>query len=79
MSSTNMVAANLSWFKLLDVTPQEWEPLSVQATSVKSTQGSSRYSESCLVAVIHAEVDVKGNSDLEVLSREAYHCYSPSQ
>ncbi len=26
MSSTNMVAAYLSWFKLSDVTPQEWEP-----------------------------------------------------
>ncbi len=50
MSLTNMVAAYLSWFKLSDVTPQEWEPSSVQGTSVKSTQGSSRHSESCLVA-----------------------------
>ncbi len=49
MSSMNMVAAYLSWFKLLDVTLQEWECSSVQATSVKSTQGFSRHSESCLV------------------------------
>ncbi len=50
MSSMNMVAACLLWFKLLDVIQSEWEPSSVQATSVKSTQASSRHSESCAVA-----------------------------